>query len=342
MSVKVKGANFPIIIDRSPDTSINFEDVAVTYRKIGSAGEMIPAQTAFTEIVTGSYLAEMALPDAGTYVINVVVPTVMSDSTVNNQNITTTVVVANSSIDIVQNTIDAAVIKIDGIKSQVDLLDEESLNTLKSATDSITTQLTSITELINDENNDGIVSLKELLKQLAEATDGNKGLLSAIQGYVTAATDDIENILRGSDTLADGTENPFKGNTNIDIMKQVEAVGTAIKSQLDAVKVIVTDAINAAKNEIISAVVGARGVVEANKDLLSHADFGLAQIKTVLDGLKTGNTDSLRDIQTDVSTVITNLAAFKNELVSKIDAVKGDTETIKTKLDNTNKVTVLV
>lgn len=342
MSVKLKNAAFPIIIDRTPDTAINFEDVVVQYKKSNAAGDMLTANIDFSELVTGSYIGEMALPDAGTYALNVVVPTVMPDGAVNNQNITTTVVVANSSIDLVQNSINAAVVKIDSIKSQVDLLDEDSLNTLKGATDSITTQLTSITELINDENNDGIVSLKELLKQLADATDGNKALLSAIQGYVTAATDDIEHILRGSDKLADGTDNPFKGNTNIDIMNQVEAVGTAIKSQLDSVKAIITDAITAAKNELLTAVAGARGVVEANKDLLSHADFGLAQIKTVIDGLKAGNTDSLRDIQTDVTTVITNLSAFKNELVSKIDAVKGDTESIKTKLDNSNKIAVIL
>lgn len=340
MSIKLKNSAFPIILDRKPDTAIDVDNVLIKYKRIGTAGDMITANVTFEELATGSYLGSLSLPDAGSYAFNIEIPTTLSDGTVVTQNTSTTMVVSNTSLDLIQNSIDSIIVKVDGIADDVSALDRDELNSLKEATDAIRIQLTSITDLISDENNDGITSLKELLEQLSQATDNNKGLLSAIQSYITTATDDIENILKGSDTLADGTANPFKGNTNVDIMKQLEALGVALNGQLSTVKDIITEAINASKNELAGAIATVEGIVTGNGDLLKDGNFGLEEIKNVLDGFKTSNTDATRNLQTDVTAVITNLASFKNELASKIDAVKADTEAIKKKLQDDTEVVV--
>lgn len=340
MSIKLKNSAFPIILDRKPDTAIDVDNVLIKYKRIGTAGDMITANVTFEELATGSYLGTLSLPDAGSYAFNLEIPTTLSDGTVVKQNTSTTMVVSNTSLDLIQNSIDSIIVKVDSIADDVSALDRDELNSLKEATDAIRVQLTSITDLIADENNDGITSLKELLEQLSQATDNNKGLLSAIQSYITTATDDIENILKGSDTLADGTENPFKGNTNVDIMKQLEALGVAINGQITTVKDIITEAINTSKNELAGAISTVEGIVNGNGDLLKDGSFGLEEIKNVLDGFKTSNTEATRNLQTDITSVLTNLSSFKNELASKIDAVKADTEAIKKKLQDDTEVVV--
>lgn len=263
----------------------------------------------------------------GYYTVNVFLPG--DGVTSDDENISTTVLVTNASVDDVYALVGTVDGKIDAIKSQVDLLDEETLNGLNSQIGNVQTKLQDIVALISDENDAGITSLKELLAQLSTSVAGSNSSLSAIQSYITAATDDIENMIKGTDTLADGSVNPFKGNTNIDIMEALNSLGVTLQQSVSDAETAVLAKIDLAKADLVTDIAAVQAVTDANSDLLSSDVYGLAKLMTTLDTFKSAETTHFTTVVDAINAISTASNGSTGALSTKLDTIETKVDEVK-------------
>lgn len=323
--MKKAGIPFPVYIDTVPDRVIADGQITASYRKADSG------ENTFTPIATpasatgqdGTYEIMVTIPSKGFYQLAI---DVAADESYEAEKITTSVQVLDATIDDVASKIDAAVVKIDDMKSQIDVLDEATVNEIKAAVDGLETKLTTLTTLINDENDPAITSLRELLNDLASSVDSNQSLLTAIQTFVNESTDDIEKMIRGDELLTNGTPNPFFGKTNIDIMNTLQSMNTFINDKLNTVQNAIENKVEDARAELVAAIADVTTIATSNQTLLNHDVNGLAAIKTKLESTSVDLNDGINSLTQDIQSVATQLTTINSQLHSKIDAVKSDTE----------------
>lgn len=323
--MKKAGISFPVYVDTVPDRVIADGQITASYRKANSG------ENTFTPIAApanptgqdGTYEIMVTIPTKGFYQLAI---DVAADDNYEAEKITTSVQVLDASVDDVSEKIDAAVLKIDNIQSQVDVLDEATVNSIKAAVDGLEVKLTTLTELVNDENDPGITSLRELLNDLATSVDSNQSLLGAIQTFITDSTDDIEKMIRGDEFLTSGAANPFYGNTNVDIMNTLQSMNTFINDKLNTVKNAIEGKIEDARAEVIAAVAEVNTIVTSNQTILNHDVNGLAAIKTKLESTSVDLNDGVTSLTQDIQSVSTQLTTINSQLHTKIDALKADTE----------------
>lgn len=321
------GIAFPLTLDTIPDrTDITPESFVVKYSLANSTNVPTVSTGTTVEKGDGAYVHMLTINQVGYYTINVLVPG--DGSTYEDDNVNISVLVTNATVDDVYDYVAVVDGKIDSIKSQVDLLDEATLNGLNSQIGQVQTKLADITALISDENDPGITSLKELLQQLSDSVGGSNNTLSAIQTYITQATDDIENMIAGTDTLADGSPNPFKGNTNIDIMAALSSMGVTLQQAIDAAKTAVEAKIDAAKAELVDDIAAVQAVVDANQDLLESDVFGLAKLMTTLEAFKTAETNHFTSVTSDLSAISTAISTMNAAMSTKLDNIETKIDTV--------------
>lgn len=327
MLIKKTNVAFPLTIDTHPDRVIaNPNDISVKYLKAGSGN----AEVEFTQDIVpmaqkGTYSTMPVINEAGYYHLFITIP---ADDKFVEENYSIPVYVSDSTLDDIYQAISASDSKIDEIKRQVDVLDEEAINGVKDAVASIDTQLKALAELTNDESNDAIVSLRELLKELQTSTDNNKSLLTSIQTFVTAATDDIENMIKGSDKLADGTDNPFKGNTNIDIMQKLTSINTYIGTQVANLASTLSSKMDDVKDSLSVELSAIKVTVDTNKSHLTHEVHGLSKMMEKLGEIDSFIRQGNVNVVTGINEIKSELSTINTGIHTKLDSIEGKTDQI--------------
>lgn len=327
MTVKA-GIPFPLQLDTTPDrATIAPEDIIVTYSLANSTNT--PTTSSGNTIVkdNGNYVHMATINQNGYYTVNVFLPG--DGVTSDDENISTTVLVTNATVDDVYTLVGTVDGKIDAIKTQVDLLDEETLNALNTQINSVQTKLQDIVSLISDENDAGITSLKELLTQLSTSVAGSNSSLTAIQSYITAATDDIENMIKGTDTLADGSANPFKGNTNIDIMEALNSLGVTLQQAISDAETAVLAKISESQTAISTLLDSIQTAVDSNKSLLESDVYGLAKLMTTMEAFKSAETNHFTTVIDAIDAISTASSGSTAALSSKLDTIETKVDEVK-------------
>ena len=210
----------------------------------------------------------------------------------------------------------------------------ETLNNGSASTDG------TIQTLVNDAVNNVIDFVKEINKAL---TDGGSSLAA-----LKALNDDIEHMLKGDDTLADGSDNPLAGMGLDDIMTSIAAVKddsgairtlaedsaygfSAIRTAIDNGRNSIESKIDALNdtsdaNSLASKIDAAKAVVDANKATLEDSGYGLSATKTALDNLAALFADG-----GDIEVRFDNLEAYTQNLST---AISDQTTHIDGKFDD--------
>ena len=328
MTVKA-GIAFPLQLDTTPDrVTIAPEDIIVKYSLANSSNTPTVSTGTTVTKENGNYVHMLTINQTGYYTVNVFLPG--DGVTSDDENISVTALVTNATVDDVYTLVGTVDGKIDAIKSQVDLLDEATLNGLNTEITNVQTKLQDIVALISDENDAGITSLKELLQQLSTSVAGSNSSLTAIDGYIRAATDDIENMIAGTEFLADGSANPFYGNTNVDIMDALNALGVTLQQSVDDAKTAVLSKVDDAKLELAGDIAAVQAVVDANADLLESDVFGLAKLMTTLEAFKSAESNHFTTVVDALDSISQALSTTNGGLASKLDSIESKIDVVTT------------
>jgi len=187
-----------------------------------------------------------------------------------------------------------------------------------------------------DESTDGKIvkneintvnSIIEYVEAINNAvSEGNTGL-SALKGY----TDDIENMLLGTEKLANGDDNPFYDEDFPGAAKNKDLHdGFAdLKSSMDDAKASIEDKIANARQDVLDATDAIKSVVDGNKDKLEDDGYGLEALKNLIDGVSTKVTDTTDDIKDILNDADNGLKAVKDAIMDKLNSMDGKLDDIK-------------
>lgn len=406
-NIKKAGVEFLVTIDLGADQTDQADSFTVKYRN-NVTGEVVDVvgdngTATVTELTesAGTYQFPMTIPNPGDYTL------LVSSTIAGFTNVASAFVVANASIDDVKAVVDDLLIKLTNVESQVNTLDEATVNNIANQVTAVQSAVNDIKQLINDSsitmaisgdetanlpvgtnitgdtseatgtitsvsydsNNDvtnvgvgsvtGTFQVDETVNNGTDSTagtisvvnaspvdsvlefvqaldaalkDGATGL-SALKGY----TDDIENMLSGAANLADGTESPFAGKGLIEIFDSIGVNKTAIDAlatQLTDTQTYLENAINTARDAILTDVAAVKAVVDANKAHLEDDGYGLSALKALLDGLSESLSTHDTDIKDILNDATNGLEAIHNTINTRFDAVDASLATIDEKVDD--------
>jgi len=158
-------------------------------------------------------------------------------------------------------------------------------------------------------------SVKEFVEVIYASMNGASGSSDLINKIVEY-TDNVENMLLGSEFLQDGTtENPLYGKSILSIYnKLTEALdGGVTDSLMEKVDVL-------------------KATVTATSDLLNDDTNGLAAIKSAIDTMADGKT--LSDIATEILTGTGGISDLKTMIESRFDSVDSALSDIDDRIAN--------
>ncbi len=188
--------------------------------------------------------------------------------------------------------------------------------------ETITVEGTESAGTINTVEINVVNSVLEFVEKIKEATDagaGDSSVLDVLKGY----TDDIENVLTGSEYLADGTtENPFFGKTNVEIFdklaetftntEEIEVLATSIKTTVEANATALAD-LGTDVDGLLEQLNTRADTLDTSfvtvLDLLNHADYGLSAIKDLI----VTRFDTVDTTLVDVNSKLDGLEASNNK-----------------------------
>lgn len=284
------------------------------------------------QIKPGSYNIPFTLNTAGVYDLAI------SSSNDDFETMTFKVTVQDTDIDDVSEAVTVLQSTLDAVKTQVDVLDEQELNNVNEIVTSISAKLTDLTALVGDETDNSITSLKELLLEIQNAGASRDSVITALSQTLTDATDDIEAMIRGDEKLSDGvTDNPFFGNTNIDVHTTLKDLSGLVSSGFTSLETNLKAAITTAKDTLVAEIDDVQAIVDSNKLLLEDGTVGLGALKTKLNTIATtisdndnGVTQQIDDLAAQLGTVSTNLTNKLNVMDGKLDTViKNQTRSVR-------------
>lgn len=320
-SIKKAGVTFYPVVDIGPDIT----GLAATFTfkyKLQSATDWIVVPGTFVEMAPGAYTIPVTVATAGLYHVRVET----TEETL--EDVSDEITVTSVNIDDINAAIAAAQADITAIKGQVDTLDEAALNTVQTKVDGLAASLASLETLLLDDSNPAIVSLKELIQTIVDSQSVGKTVLDALTSY----TDDIENAIMGSDTLKDGSVNPFKDKTGHHIYDLLvttsQYLGGAITTAQSA---IVADA-QATRDLVLTKIAAVKAVVDSNASSLSNVGYGLPALKILLDDILSntaGGTQSVIDVLNDSEN---GLVKIKSLIELGFAGVNTKLDTISSKL----------
>ena len=305
-------------IEFRPGISVPAElgDISATlsgqYRVEGSTGSWTPFASGFTKDKDGFYSSPVTIATAGVYLFTI------SSTEVSIDDLDFYVTVVESSIDDVKEAIGVMQADVTVLKTSLGSLDEGKISDISKAVTDVDNKLVELKALMSDETDPAIISLRELLQDIAQAGSSRDSVLAALTSY----TDELEAIVRGDEFKADGvTPNPFYGKTSKDTYDLLESSSTTILGSIQDIKTdILADAL-ANRNAIGAKLDAAKLVIDANAALLGHADFGLSKLKDMLvtiDQNTAGGTQSIIDLLEDSTN---GLSAIKVAINTKLDTI---------------------
>lgn len=319
-SIKKAGVAFKTKLGTNADLTGQAANFSAYFIK-DADGTKTDITASFVEDVNtaGLYMVETTIPNAGDYTM------VIKNDTIGMGNHEAPIVVVNATIDDVKVVVDNLATTLSTVAADVDGLNGQDLTDIK-------TTLASIKTLIDDEDGATVNSVMEFVEQINDSlSNGGEGL-SALAGY----TDDIENMLVGTEFLADGvTANPFYDATNPGVAKE-SSLANALVTIQDAIsdaQIALENAIINAKDAIITETTAIRLVVEANKHHLEDSGYGLDALKSLIDGVATDISTSETNISNILNDATNGLGAIKTELISRFDNVDAKLVTIEDKVE---------
>lgn len=343
MSIKKSGIPFPVYVSTKPPRNIPVEDISVKYRVSGSSDDYVefPGSFAPTGEQLGKYVLMCSIGTVGYYEILIAIAE-SADQKFPAEEILETVTVLNATNDDIFNQLTTTDSKITSIKTQVDLLNSETVNNISATLTEVDEKIQTLTELVNDVDDPAIKSLRELLVELGNTTGGSDTVLTAIDTFIRAAVDDVEFMLNGADTLTDGTPNPFKGNTNIDIMNKLTSVNEFIGNKMDTLKSSINASVTASKDELLGVIGEVKTIVTSNADSLTNDVHGLPAIIAKLTATEESLTTTVSSISDDLTTVKDVITTLNTGVNEKLDSIKTDTTDIVTKLNEQTTTNVIM
>lgn len=334
-AIKKQNIPFYVTYNVGPDISGLAATLSASYRKQGDSGSWTTVTGTFVEEKPGFYTLPITLADLGTY--NVAIES--TDDILSADRLVGSVTVVKATVNDVIDAIQAAQSDITGIKGQIDMLDEQSLDLIKSTVDTIQTKVDDLKVLLVDENDPAITSLKELILAIQAAGSERDSVIGALTAY----TDDIEYMLSGTATLKDGSANPFFGKTGYDIYDLLVVTAQNITDAINTAKTaILTDA-QAKSDLVITKLASMKTTIDANSDMLTNAGYGLAAIKGLLDTIITntsGGTSSVLDVLNDP---VDGLSAIKSEtatIVSMLSTIDGKIDKVLARQSSTRSAMI--
>jgi len=319
-SVKKAGVAFKTKLGTNADLTGQAANFGAYYIN-DTTGAKTDITAAFTEDANtaGLYMVETTIATKGDYTI------VINNSTIGMGNHEAPVVVVDATIDDVKLVVDSLTTTLATVAADVDGLNGDTLVTLKD-------DIAAISALISDGDTSGTATtVMDFVTQINEAMASGSGL-TALEGY----TDDIENMLVGTEFLRDGTTaNPFYNATNPGVAKEssLAAALLTLQGNITTAQTAVTDAITASEAAIIVKTDAVQAVVDANKVTLEDAGFGLAALKALIDGVNTAVQTGETNILNVLNDATNGLTAIKTELVTRFDSVDAKLLTIEGKVE---------
>jgi hypothetical protein len=273
---------------------------------------------AFTEDIPGTYSVPVTINDPGDYLF------VIESTNEGIENLAGNVLVTNAGIDDVKVALDAAALDITSIKSQIDILDETSINNLTTTVAATQTTLDNIKLMLDDANGDtsGLNSIMDFVTEINNAVVSGGTTLSALSGY----TDNLELMLEGKPYVnTDGiTVDALDSKGLSDIYSLIESVNgdtSLLGGLIGDLNTTIVAAINNAHSDIITRIATVNSLVTANQAHLENSGYGLSALMTALDALKV-SVDSHETDKTDILGVLNHatdgLAAIKTTIMDKL------------------------
>ena len=290
------GLQFFPTLELDPDTTGLAGTLSLKYKLRGVDTDYTDATGTFSEDAPGVYSLPLTLGTPGDYSV------IISSTDAGVSSKAGSVLVTAATIDDVKVLVDGLITTANGMKTQIDLLDETELNTVREAIDSLAGNVASLTEIINsDDSNDAIVSLRELLQDISAAGSNQDAVIAAFNAANIKPFGDLKAMLNGDEFLSDGTTaNPLFGKGLDEIFAEIIA----------------------SKLAVLAAIQGVKTVVDANKALLENSTYGLNALKTALDSgfslVMTSLDTGFAAVGVDLATKVTEI---KTMLTSRFDAV---------------------
>lgn len=322
MSYAVRKAGIPFKV--KVETSADLSGIAAgftAYYINDADGVRTDISGAFSEDVNaaGLYFSpEVTIPAAGDFTV------VMSNATVGMDNHPTPIVVTTASIDDIKEAVDDLRVVTDAIALDVEGLDGTDLQSIRD-------NLTAIKTLIDDQDGTAVNSVMEFVAQIDAALLNGSSGLAALAGY----TDDVENMLLGTEFLADGvTANPLFGANNADIKALIEANLIQLQGDIAAAQTSIETKIGDAQAVIEAKVAEVKTVVDANAVKLGDAGYGLEALKLLIDGLASDVANGENDILAVLNDATKGLVGIYDTMVSRFDNLDNAVATVDSKLDS--------
>jgi len=302
-SIRKAGVAFYPGVGVSPDLTGLASTFALKYMKRG--GSFVDAGLTFTEDNAGTYTAPLTLTEVGDYIVIIE----SSDSRI--ENLEGNVLVTAASIDDVNNAVTALQSDMTSVKTQIDLLDEESVNSLKTDVSNIQSTLSELSTLIDSSGYTGlkitgdVTSELEIGDEINDRDDSGSGTVVSIDFDGTDTWVTLDN-RSGSWTVGDVIEVQSKPNLSGAVGAPYDDTVNPMDSVMEFVKAI---------NDELEGGFGALGVLKGYTD----------NIELMLEGKQYKNTDG--------SIVIEENSYGLSEIYDAIDSSSGDTTYIRGKVD---------
>ncbi len=290
------------------------------YRVSGTDEVFASFPEAYTEDQPGSYVTKFVFTMPGIYDI------IHESTDARIGHHFSTLVVSDANIDDVKAAIDAAQLDITSIKTQVDLLDEETMNGLNAKIDIANSSLDNLTVLIDDDGNDAIVSLRELLADIS----ANGSSLDALNN----SYNNVQALLTGAEYLADGTTaNPLVDRGLSNIYDRVSDIFSGLQVQITSAHEDSLAAMELKKTDIEDLIAGVSLICESNASVLTDSDHGNAALLTAINGLSSNSGEGTDQIKALLESASDGLVAIHDTIKIKIEEVKTVVDANGVKLD---------
>lgn len=196
-------------------------------------------------------------------------------------------------------------------------------------------------------------TLMEFVEAINASINSEDGL-AVIAGY----TDDIENMLNGTEFLKDGsTPNPFYNASNPGVAKEATLVNalTTLQSAITTAENNInshTDGLVGANSDTVSGTLFGdlyllKQVVNANKSHLEDSGYGLQALETLLNNVETtlgaptdaSGSDTVYSKIADVTSELSNATYGLSAIKTFLETMDSKLDSIETKIDSIGQAT---
>lgn len=308
------GVQFYPTLELDPDTTGLASTFSLKYKLRGTDTKYNTHTGTFSEDAAGVYSTPLTLPVAGDYSV------IIESTDAGIMSKAGNLIVVNATIDDVKTLVDGLIVTANSIKSQIDPLDEAGLNTIQGSVATINATLNSLLNIVDSDNaTDAVVSLRELLNDIAAGGSSRDAVIAALTSSTNAQFGDVKAMLKGDEFLSNGTTpNPLFGKGLDEIFAEIVASKIALNTAISATK----------------------SVVDANKAYLENAGYGLAALAAKIDAATSANNDDFAALTFLLSSTDFGLNALKSLITTRFDAVDAKLNVIDTKVTSGNAARV--